>query len=143
MLQSLYSLNSYRQNDIFVFFTIYYNCIIFVNNYEYTTHQRGVQRISKLTITVLAAMWTSSFVYLLVAICKATTWLSYLYFFSYLKILITLIKYIPQVLYAFSPHPTLAPSLILPLSKLMTPSLGLHELQAKEYLGLEHRKCNS
>ena len=53
--------------------------------------------MSKVTAAVLTLMLTSSLVYMFVAVAKATTWLAYLYYFSYLKIAITLVKYIPQV----------------------------------------------
>ena len=34
---------------------------------------------------------------LVIAACDVITWLEYLYYFSYIKLGVTLIKYIPQV----------------------------------------------
>lgn len=34
---------------------------------------------------------------LFVAVAKTITWLDYLYYFSYIKLAVTLIKYVPQV----------------------------------------------
>jgi cystinosin len=42
-------------------------------------------------------MWFAIAVQLVMAIFGEVTWLWYIYFFSYIKLVVTLIKYIPQV----------------------------------------------
>ena len=46
---------------------------------------------------LLAVAWTFALVSLFVAVAGKITWLDYLYFFSYIKLAVTLVKYIPQV----------------------------------------------
>jgi len=63
-------------------------------------YDRGNQLISKMTVGVLALVWSTAAVFLLLTaldINKTTPWLTFLYFFSYVKLGVTLVKYIPQV----------------------------------------------
>lgn len=63
-------------------------------------YERGNQLISKTTVAVLAFVWSTAAVFLLLTsldIFKTTPWLNFLYFFSYVKLGVTLVKYIPQV----------------------------------------------
>lgn len=53
--------------------------------------------MSKVAIFFLVVAWTFAFVALFVAVAQKITWLTYLYCFSYIKLGITLIKYVPQV----------------------------------------------
>ncbi|XP_035219382.1 cystinosin-like [Stegodyphus dumicola] len=67
-------------------------------------YERGNQLISKTTVAVLALVWSTAAVFLLLTaleVNKHTPWLSFLYFFSYVKLGVTLTKYIPQVVYNF------------------------------------------
>lgn len=41
--------------------------------------------------------WTFALVSLFVAVARKITWLEYLYNFSYIKLAVTLVKYVPQV----------------------------------------------
>lgn len=62
--------------------------------------QRGDQLIAKSTVAVLALVWSTAAVFLLLTalhVNKYTPWLTFLYFFSYVKLGVTLTKYIPQV----------------------------------------------
>ena len=49
----------------------------------------------------MSGAWIFALVTLFIAVGKVITWLSYLYYFSYIKLGVTLIKYIPQVLRIF------------------------------------------
>ena len=51
---------------------------------------------------LVSSAWIFALVTLFIAVGKVITWLSYLYYFSYIKLGVTLIKYIPQVLHFFS-----------------------------------------
>lgn len=59
--------------------------------------QRGGQRVSRVSMGILAAAWLFAIVSLFVAVGGIITWLKYLNFISYIKLGVTLIKYIPQV----------------------------------------------
>ena len=53
--------------------------------------------MSVLAWIVLAILWLAVFISLFVAIGGKLSWLNFLYVFSYVKLVVTLIKYIPQV----------------------------------------------
>lgn len=53
--------------------------------------------MSKVAIGLLVIGWTFALVTLFVAVANKITWLEYLYYFSYIKLGVTLVKYIPQV----------------------------------------------
>ena len=59
--------------------------------------QRGGQRVSKIAGFLVTGSWIFATVGLIIAVTKTITWLTYLYYFSYIKLAVTLIKYIPQV----------------------------------------------
>jgi len=48
-------------------------------------------------IGLLVIGWSFAFVSLFVAVAQKISWLDYLYYFSYIKLGVTLVKYIPQV----------------------------------------------
>lgn len=58
--------------------------------------QRGGQRVSWTALCLLLVAWTFALVSLFVAVAKLITWLDYLYYFSYIKLAVTLVKYVPQ-----------------------------------------------
>ena len=76
-------------NMIILTFLIF-ECVLFI-------FQRGNQKVSLLSKILLSGTWLFAAVALVVTICHKITWLTYLYYFSYIKIGVTLIKYIPQV----------------------------------------------
>ena len=59
--------------------------------------QRGNQRVSMVCKVLVGLAWLFAIVALFVAVFKVITWFMYLYFFSYIKLAVTLIKYVPQV----------------------------------------------
>lgn len=59
--------------------------------------KKGGQKVSKVAIGLLVIGWTFALVTLFVAVANKITWLEYLYYFSYIKLGVTLVKYIPQV----------------------------------------------
>ncbi|XP_064605192.1 cystinosin-like [Liolophura sinensis] len=58
--------------------------------------ERGGQRVSRVCIVILISAWSFVLISLFVTIGKKITWLEYLYFFSFVKLGVTLIKYVPQ-----------------------------------------------
>uniref|UniRef100_A0A3B3SAA5 Cystinosin, lysosomal cystine transporter n=1 Tax=Paramormyrops kingsleyae TaxID=1676925 RepID=A0A3B3SAA5_9TELE len=58
--------------------------------------KRGGQKVSKVAIVLLVIGWSFALVTLFLALAGTITWLEYLYYFSYIKLGVTLVKYIPQ-----------------------------------------------
>ena len=67
-------------------FTIF-QCFIF---------ERGKQRMSILGYILVALLWLAVFISLFVTVGGKLSWLNFLYVFSYVKLVVTLVKYIPQ-----------------------------------------------
>lgn len=67
--------------------------------------QRGNQRVSWPSIGFLVLAWLFVLVTMIVAAVGITTWLQFLFCFSYIKLIITLIKYFPQVLQSLPAFP--------------------------------------
>ena len=59
--------------------------------------QKGNQKLSKVCMVLVGGAWLFAAISLVVTLCKKITWLTYLYYFSYIKLGVTLIKYVPQV----------------------------------------------
>lgn len=59
--------------------------------------QRGDQRVSWPAIGFLVLSWLFALVIVILAAVGVTTWLQFLFCFSYIKLAVTLVKYFPQV----------------------------------------------
>lgn len=59
--------------------------------------QRGDQRVSWPAIGFLVLSWLFALVIMILAAVGVTTWLQFLFCFSYIKLAVTLVKYFPQV----------------------------------------------
>lgn len=70
-------------------------------------YERGDQRISTTCRCLLALMLTFLGISLILSIVEVITWLDYLYYFSYLKLLITLLKSCPQAYLNFKRKSTI------------------------------------
>lgn len=46
---------------------------------------------------LLVVGWLFALISLFLAVAKEISWLDYLYYFSYIKLAVTLVKYVPQV----------------------------------------------
>ncbi|NP_001018407.1 cystinosin precursor [Danio rerio] len=79
-----------------VFFSLHALLLTLVYICQCAIYERGGQKVSKVAIGLLAIGWTFAFVSLFVAVAKKISWLDYLYYFSYIKLGVTLVKYIPQ-----------------------------------------------
>ncbi|GAA6100072.1 cystinosin [Tachysurus ichikawai] len=86
--------NPVDAND--VFFSLHAVVLTLVYIVQCVIYERGGQRVSKVAIFFLVVAWTFAFVTLFVAVAQKISWITYLYYFSYIKLGITLIKYIPQ-----------------------------------------------
>jgi len=87
-------INPVQLNDVcFTLHAILITCITIIQCFIY---EKGGQKVSKIATILISISLVGIFVLLIVAICDKITWLTYLMSFSYLKIAISLIKYIPQ-----------------------------------------------
>ncbi|KAI4904231.1 hypothetical protein NFI96_031758 [Prochilodus magdalenae] len=86
--------NPVEAND--VFFSLHALALTSVYICQCVIYERGGQKVSKVAIVLLVIAWTFAFVTLFVAVGQKITWLQYLYYFSYIKLGVTLVKYIPQ-----------------------------------------------
>ena len=60
--------------------------------------QRNGQRVSYTAWAILAALWLTMLISLFVSVGGKLHWLDLLYIVSYVKLAVTLLKYIPQVI---------------------------------------------
>nr|QAV56627.1 Cystinosin-like protein [Haliotis discus discus] len=87
-------INPVQLND--VIFTLHAVFVTLVTIGQCFIYERGGQKVSKVCTVLLAGAWLFAFIALFVAVGEKITWLEYLYYFSYIKLGVTLIKYIPQ-----------------------------------------------
>ncbi|XP_059384729.1 cystinosin-like [Carassius carassius] len=79
-----------------VFFSLHAVLLTLVYVCQCAIYERGEQKVSRVAIGLLVIGWTFAFVSLFVAVAQKISWLDYLYYFSYIKLGVTLVKYIPQ-----------------------------------------------
>ncbi|KAK2143310.1 hypothetical protein LSH36_855g01116 [Paralvinella palmiformis] len=91
-----HGVNPVQLND--VIFSLHAFIITAFTIFQCFIYQRGGQKVSKLCILLLALAWVFILVTLFLTVGHVISWLDYLYYFSYVKLGVTLIKYIPQVL---------------------------------------------
>ncbi|KAL7867247.1 hypothetical protein AOLI_G00150610 [Acnodon oligacanthus] len=86
--------NPVDAND--VFFSVHAVALTLIYVFQCTIYERGGQKVSRVAMILLGIAWTFAFVTLFVVVAQKITWLDYLYYFSYIKLGVTLVKYIPQ-----------------------------------------------
>lgn len=87
-------INPVSANDVFFSVHAVLLCLIYI--IQAVVYEREGQRVSWSACFFLVVGWTFALVSLFVAVAKKITWLDYLYYFSYIKLGVTLIKYVPQ-----------------------------------------------
>ncbi|XP_029356347.1 cystinosin [Echeneis naucrates] len=87
-------INPVNANDVFFSLHALLLCLVYIS--QAAIYERGEQKVSKTAILLLLVGWTFALVSLFVAVAKRITWLDYLYYFSYIKLGVTLVKYVPQ-----------------------------------------------
>ncbi|XP_029988909.1 cystinosin [Sphaeramia orbicularis] len=87
-------INPVSANDVFFSVHAVLLCLIYI--IQAALYERGGQRVSRTAWFFLGVGWTFALVSLCLAAAKQITWLDYLYYFSYIKLGVTLIKYVPQ-----------------------------------------------
>lgn len=79
-----------------VFFSLHAVALTLVIVVQCFLYERGNQRVSWLAIGFLVLSWLFTLITLIMAVVRATTWLQFLFCFSYIKLAVTLVKYFPQ-----------------------------------------------
>ncbi|XP_063217336.1 cystinosin homolog isoform X2 [Bacillus rossius redtenbacheri] len=87
-------LNPVQVNDIF--FSVHAAFATLITIIQCFIFERAVQTVSKTARTILAVFAVFLIISLSVAAASLITWLDFLYYCSYVKLAITLIKYVPQ-----------------------------------------------
>ena len=70
-------------------------------------YERGNQRIARWALAFMASAAGVALLLLILVLCSVFSKLDYVYFFSYVKLLITMIKYVPQAWFNYSRKSTL------------------------------------
>ncbi|XP_018868933.2 cystinosin isoform X2 [Gorilla gorilla gorilla] len=86
--------NPVNSND--VFFSLHAVVLTLIIIAQCCLYERGGQRVSWPAIGFLVLAWLFAFVTMIVAAVGVTTWLQFLFCFSYIKLAVTLVKYFPQ-----------------------------------------------
>ncbi|XP_075997660.1 cystinosin isoform X2 [Genypterus blacodes] len=97
-------INPVRANDVFFSLHAVLMCLIYVC--QAAVYERAGQKVSWVALGLLLIGWTFALVSLFLAVASVITWLNFLYCFSYIKLAITLIKYIPQAYMNYSRRST-------------------------------------
>ncbi|XP_057697644.1 cystinosin [Corythoichthys intestinalis] len=87
-------INPVKANDVFFSLHAFVLCLVYVG--QAAVYERGGQRVSWTARFLLLIGWAFAGITLLLAILKKLSWLDYLYYFSYIKLAVTLVKYVPQ-----------------------------------------------
>ncbi|CAK6437837.1 unnamed protein product [Pipistrellus nathusii] len=99
-LQHPNGVNPVEIND--VFFSLHAVALTLVVLVQCLLYECGDQRVSWPVIGFLSLSWLFALVILILAATGVTTWLKFLFFFSYIKLAVTLIKYFPQAYMNFA-----------------------------------------
>lgn len=86
--------NPVQANDVFFAIHAVFACIITI--IQCKLYQKGSQRVSRICLGILGGIFIFLVISLICSAANALTWLDFLYFCSYVKLGITLIKYMPQ-----------------------------------------------
>ncbi|XP_025217270.1 cystinosin isoform X1 [Theropithecus gelada] len=86
--------NPVNSND--VFFSLHAVVLTLIIIVQCCLYERGGQRVSWAAISFLVLAWLFALVTMIVAAVGVTTWLQFLFCFSYIKLAVTLVKYFPQ-----------------------------------------------
>ncbi|XP_042894202.1 cystinosin-like [Penaeus japonicus] len=94
-----YGVNPVQLNDVIFSLHAFLACGFQV--FQCFIYDRGDQQVSKTARYILIGIVLSSLVMTILGAASAIQWLDFLYFMSYVKLFITLIKYIPQAYYNY------------------------------------------
>ncbi|XP_078410855.1 cystinosin-like [Cetorhinus maximus] len=86
--------NPVEAND--VFFSLHAILLTAVTIFQCFIYERGEQKVSKIATGLVVSAWLCALVTFFIAIAGQITWLQLVYYFSYIKLGIVLVKYVPQ-----------------------------------------------
>lgn len=86
--------NPVNSND--VFFSLHAVAVTVFIIFQCIIYERGSQKVSPVSIGLLVFAWIFVFTTLSLAAAMVITWLRFLFYFSYIKLGVTLVKYFPQ-----------------------------------------------
>ncbi|XP_054646080.1 cystinosin [Dunckerocampus dactyliophorus] len=89
-------INPVKANDVFFSLHAFLLCLVYVT--QAAIYETGGQRVSWTARLLLLIGWSFAGISLFLAVARRISWLDYLYFVSYIKLAITLVKYVPQAL---------------------------------------------
>lgn len=98
-------INPVQLND--VIFTLHAVLITSITIIQCLLYEKGGQRVSYICIVLVTGAWLFAGASLVATLVHKISWLTYLYYFSYIKLGVTLIKYIPQAYMNFRRKSTL------------------------------------
>uniref|UniRef100_H3CNW2 Cystinosin, lysosomal cystine transporter n=1 Tax=Tetraodon nigroviridis TaxID=99883 RepID=H3CNW2_TETNG len=87
-------INPVSSNDVFFSLHAVLLCLVYLC--QAAIYKRGGQKVSWTAVSLLLVGWTFALVTLVLAGTGHITWLDFLYYCSYIKLAVTLIKYVPQ-----------------------------------------------
>ncbi|CAL4067522.1 unnamed protein product, partial [Meganyctiphanes norvegica] len=94
-----FGINPVQLNDVIFSVHAFFACAVQV--VQCLVYERGDQQVSKTARWIISAISVSTIIAVILGVSKAVQWLDFLYFISYIKLFITLIKYIPQTFYNY------------------------------------------
>ncbi|XP_063848896.1 cystinosin homolog [Scylla paramamosain] len=94
-----YGVNPVQLNDVIFSIHAFAACMIQV--FQCCMYERGDQHVSKTAKVILGAIALVTGVMVVLGAAVVVQWLDFLYYVSYVKLFITLIKYIPQAYYNY------------------------------------------
>ncbi|KAB7495043.1 Cystinosin-like protein [Armadillidium nasatum] len=94
-----YGVNPVQLNDVIFSIHAFFACIIQV--IQCIIYERGDQKVSRTGRTLIGSFIIMAIVALILGSTTVIAWIDFLYFLSYIKLVITLIKYIPQAYYNY------------------------------------------
>ncbi|KAK7081467.1 hypothetical protein SK128_010426 [Halocaridina rubra] len=94
-----HGVNPVQLNDVIFSIHAFFACIIQI--IQCLIYDRGDQQVSKTAKSILSSIGLLSVVMVILGAAAVVSWLNFLYYLSYVKLFITLIKYIPQAYYNY------------------------------------------
>lgn len=94
-----YGVNPVQLNDVIFSVHAFVACCIQV--FQCFIYDRGDQQISNTAKSIFSTIGLVTIVMVILAAASVVPWLDFLYYLSYVKLFITLIKYIPQAYYNY------------------------------------------
>ncbi|XP_078054114.1 cystinosin-like [Mustelus asterias] len=86
--------NPVEAND--VFFSLHAILLTTVTIYQCCIYEQGDQKVSKIATGLVVSAWLCALVTFILALASQITWLQLVYYFSYIKLGIVIVKYVPQ-----------------------------------------------